>query len=142
MLVKVKYDGEVIGTVVTNHNMSIQDALGLIGVDPDEMEDINTPKYDPELFNMEWESEPAISRAQYLNARQNLEKYRVESTRASRSGDQETLNLASEKAAHELAIIAQYKSQAAAALGSLTSPRKANAARENGKRGGRRKEKV
>jgi hypothetical protein len=137
MLVKVKYDSEVIGTVVTNHNMSIENALGLIGVDPDEMEDVNTPKYDPELFDMEWESEPTISRAQYLNAQNNLRKCEKKGIQAMRNNDQKALDEASEKGAKELAIIAQYKSQMAAGLGLITSLHKAATSRENGKHGGR-----
>lgn len=50
---KVKYNGETIGTITTNHSMSIDDALSIIGIDPNEM-DGQDFKYDFELFEMEY----------------------------------------------------------------------------------------
>ena len=44
--IKVLYDGEVIGRILTNHSMTINEALDLIGVDPDE--------WDWELFSLEY----------------------------------------------------------------------------------------
>lgn len=53
-IVKVLYDGEEIGTVRTNQNITLDHALEMAGVDVNEMEDENTPKWDYELFTLEY----------------------------------------------------------------------------------------
>ena len=49
--VKVLYDGEIIGRITTNRSLTIDEALELIGVDPNEMDGGDT-KYDFELFEL------------------------------------------------------------------------------------------
>jgi len=44
---KLKYDGKVIGTIATNHSMSIEDAIELLEVNVDDYADY-------ELFSMDW----------------------------------------------------------------------------------------
>jgi hypothetical protein len=51
---KLKYDGEAIGSVTTNHSMTIDECLYLLNIDLNETEDENTPKYDYELFEMDY----------------------------------------------------------------------------------------
>jgi general stress protein YciG len=51
----VLYDGKVIGKITTNHSMTVWEALALIGIDPNEMEDENTPRYDSGLFDMDYD---------------------------------------------------------------------------------------
>ena len=51
--VKVIYDGEIIGRITTNRSLTIEEALVLIDVDPNEM-DGGDPKYDYELFKLEY----------------------------------------------------------------------------------------
>jgi hypothetical protein len=46
----VLYDGKKIGTITTNRSLTMEEALGLINIDPNEMEDVNDRKYDWELF--------------------------------------------------------------------------------------------
>jgi len=53
-IVKVLYDGEEIGTVRTNQNITLDHALEMAGVDVNEMEDENTPKWDYDLFTLEY----------------------------------------------------------------------------------------
>lgn len=55
MKVTILYDGEVLGAVNTNRNMTLEEALELIDVDINEMIDEDTRMYDPELFEMSWE---------------------------------------------------------------------------------------
>jgi len=53
MNAQVKYDGEVIGNVVTNHGMTVWEALELIGIDIKEM-DGEDPVWDVALFELEY----------------------------------------------------------------------------------------
>ena len=55
MTVTVLYDGEVLGRVLTNKNLTLEEALELIDVDINEMIDEDTPRYAPELFEMIYE---------------------------------------------------------------------------------------
>jgi hypothetical protein len=48
--VYIYHDGEYLGKVLTNRSLTTQEALALVGVDPNEVEDINTPRWDWELF--------------------------------------------------------------------------------------------
>ena len=52
----VKYEGEVIATVQTNHRMSIMDALTTCGIDIDEQEG-GENKYDYNRMTIEMEPE-------------------------------------------------------------------------------------
>jgi hypothetical protein len=47
MKLRVKETGEVIGEVITNHNMTIYEACELAGIDTDE--------YDPEDLSMDYD---------------------------------------------------------------------------------------
>ncbi len=46
---KLLYDGKIIGTITTNHSMSIEDCIKSLGIDIDKYEDY-------ELFTMDWGS--------------------------------------------------------------------------------------
>jgi len=50
-MTRVIYDGEKIGEVMTNHTMTVWDALELIGIDPNEIID-GECKYNLELFEL------------------------------------------------------------------------------------------
>ena len=50
---KVLYDGEVIGYITTNKSLTIDEALSLIEIDPNEI-DGGDPKYDFELFELQY----------------------------------------------------------------------------------------
>ena len=52
----LKYDGKVIGTITTNRSLTIEECLDIIGIDPEEMEDENTAKWDYELFEMDYDT--------------------------------------------------------------------------------------
>jgi len=49
---KVLYDGKIVGYITTNRNLTIDEALKLVEIDPNEMEG-GDPKYDFELFELE-----------------------------------------------------------------------------------------
>jgi hypothetical protein len=51
---KLLYDGEVIGEIMTNRSLTLEECFELLNVDINEMEDENTPKYDYDLFEMEY----------------------------------------------------------------------------------------
>lgn len=51
--VRVLYDGECIDVIFTNHCLSLEDALNLLGINPMEM-DNGDFVWDYELFTMEW----------------------------------------------------------------------------------------
>ena len=53
----VRHENEVIATVQTNRSMSIEDVLEIVGVDINEMEDENTPKYNYDALRLEIEAE-------------------------------------------------------------------------------------
>lgn len=50
---KVLYDGEVIGYITTNKSLTIDEALSLIEINPNEM-DGGDQKYDFELFELQY----------------------------------------------------------------------------------------
>ena len=50
---RVTYDGKEIGRILTNRSMTIDEALGILGIDPTEM-DGNDPVWDFELFDLEY----------------------------------------------------------------------------------------
>jgi hypothetical protein len=50
---KLLYDGKAVGTITTNHSMTIDEACNLLGIDPNEM-DGQDFKWDFELFEMEY----------------------------------------------------------------------------------------
>lgn len=50
---KLRYDGEVIGEIVTNRNLTLEECFELLNIDINE-EDGNTPKWDYELFEMDY----------------------------------------------------------------------------------------
>jgi len=52
--VKLLYSGEVVGEVMTNHSMTVEETCALVGIDLNEMEDETTPKWDIEFFAMEY----------------------------------------------------------------------------------------
>lgn len=52
---KLKYDGKTIGTITTNRSLTLEECFDALGIDIDEMEDSNTPKWDYELFEMDYE---------------------------------------------------------------------------------------
>lgn len=54
---KILYDGEAVGEVTTNRNLTLEEALDLAGIDPDEMER-GERKYAYELFSMSYEEKP------------------------------------------------------------------------------------
>ena len=53
----VKHEGEIIATVQTNHSMSIEEVMEIAGLDINEMEDENTPKYNYDALKIEMEQE-------------------------------------------------------------------------------------
>jgi hypothetical protein len=78
-----------------------------------------------------------ITKAQYKSAQHKLEQAQNASIKAMRVGNQAALDKSSDEAARALAIISEYKSQAASALGSIKSERKSISSAANGKNGGR-----
>ena len=50
---RVTYDGKEIGRILSNRSMTIGEALGVLGIDPTEM-DGNDPVWDFELFDLEY----------------------------------------------------------------------------------------
>lgn len=50
---KLKYNGEVIGTITTNHSLSLEECFELLGIDINE-EEGGDPKWDYEKFEMDW----------------------------------------------------------------------------------------
>ena len=53
---KVLYDGEVIGEIVTNRSLTLWEALEILGIDPEEKEG-GERKYLMELFDMAWDED-------------------------------------------------------------------------------------
>jgi hypothetical protein len=51
---KVLYDGEVIGEIVTNRSLTVWEALEILGIDPEEKEG-GDPKYEVEKFELRYE---------------------------------------------------------------------------------------
>ena len=51
--VQILYDGEVVGRIVTDRNMTLGEALELVGIDPNEQEG-GIDKWDYELFEMRY----------------------------------------------------------------------------------------
>ena len=51
---KLLYDGEKIGQITTNKSLTLEECFELLNLDIYEMEDENTPKWDYELFTMEY----------------------------------------------------------------------------------------
>jgi hypothetical protein len=49
------YDGKVIGGITTNQSLTLEDCFELLGINIDEMEDENTPKWDYDLFEMDYD---------------------------------------------------------------------------------------
>ena len=54
---KLLYDGKEVGKIVTNRSLSLEECFELCNIDINEMEDENTPKWDYELFEMDYEDE-------------------------------------------------------------------------------------
>jgi hypothetical protein len=48
------YDGEFVGEIVTNQSLNIEQCCSILGIDLEEMEDENTPKWDYDLFSMDY----------------------------------------------------------------------------------------
>ena len=46
---KLYYNGTLMGEIITNHSLSIDDACKILGIDPSDPEE-----WDFELFTMEW----------------------------------------------------------------------------------------
>ena len=57
----VKHEGEEVGSVMSNRSLSDWDVIELAGIDIEEMEDPNTPKWDLEAFEIE-----SVSTEEYL----------------------------------------------------------------------------
>ena len=47
---KLLYDGKILGTITTNHSMSIEDCIESLNINSDNYEDY-------ELFTMDWKEE-------------------------------------------------------------------------------------
>jgi hypothetical protein len=54
MKAKIFYDGKEIGYILTDRSLTLTECLHLLNIDINEMEDVNTPKWDYELFSMEY----------------------------------------------------------------------------------------
>ena len=54
MKMKLLYNGEKIGQITTNKSLTLEECFELLNLDIYEMEDENTPKWDYELFSMEY----------------------------------------------------------------------------------------
>lgn len=52
----IKHENEIIGTVQTNHSMSVEEAMELAGLNIDEM-DGGDPKYNLDALTLGFESE-------------------------------------------------------------------------------------
>lgn len=52
--VQILYDGEVVGRIVTDRNMTLAEALELVGIDPTETDGHGDPKWDYELFELRY----------------------------------------------------------------------------------------
>ncbi|MDD2268212.1 MAG: hypothetical protein PHY15_01525 [Eubacteriales bacterium] len=52
---KVYYDGKQIGQITTNRSMTVDEALEIIGVDPNEQDAGGEYKYDFELFETRYD---------------------------------------------------------------------------------------
>jgi len=61
-IVLVRYEGAVVGRVITNHSMTVAEAADLAGIDIDEMVDADTPMFDPAKFDIEYISEAEHAR--------------------------------------------------------------------------------
>ena len=48
------YDGEIIGEIVTNRSLTLEDCFEILDIDIYAMEDENTPTWDYELFKMKY----------------------------------------------------------------------------------------
>ena len=53
---KLKYEGEAIGTIVTNRSLTLEECFVLLGVDINEM-DAGDPKWDYEKFEMDYDND-------------------------------------------------------------------------------------
>jgi len=58
---KLLYNGEVIGTIETNHSLSLEDCFASLGIDINE-EEGGDPRWDYELFSMDWSTKRNYSR--------------------------------------------------------------------------------
>lgn len=51
---KLYYEDKLMGEVLTNHSMSIEDAAEILDIDLNEVNDNGELIYDYDLFRMEW----------------------------------------------------------------------------------------
>ena len=52
---RLRYDGEIIGTIITNRSLTLEDCFELLDIDIHETHDGNDPRWDYDLFSMDYD---------------------------------------------------------------------------------------